>query len=41
MQLYGADFGIIHAHFPMRSHKQIRRKYLEVENRYCRKLQRL
>jgi hypothetical protein len=40
MELYGADFAIIQAYFPERSRKQIRRKFQELEHRYCRRIER-
>ncbi|EFX61278.1 hypothetical protein DAPPUDRAFT_274239 [Daphnia pulex] len=41
IDLYGADFGLIHAYFPERSRKQIRRKYQEMEQRHGKRLQRI
>lgn len=40
MELYGADFALIQAYFPERSRKQIRRKFQELEQRYCRRIER-
>ena len=37
LELYGADFALLSTHFPKRSRKQIRRKYMEMEERVSRK----